>query len=70
MKLPYSNMRGNTIRNVGTPLKATDAMTFAVPSYTTTEKQALPVITNGIIVYDLTLKKIQGYQDGTWVNLA
>jgi hypothetical protein len=36
---------------------------------TTTEKTALPA-SNGMIVYDTTLNKFQGYENGSWVNLV
>ncbi len=62
------NLRGQIIRNVGKPKEANDAMTFAVPNFTTTQKNAL-IATNGMIIYDSTLNKIQGYQNGSWQNL-
>lgn len=62
------NCRGQVVRNVGKPKEANNAMTFAVPSFTTTDKNAL-VATNGMIIYDSTLNKIQGYQNGSWQNL-
>ena len=35
---------------------------------TTTEKTALTPV-NGMIIYDSTLNKFQGYENGSWVNL-
>lgn len=62
------NMRGNTVRNVGAPKNPTDAMTWAAPSYTTTERDAIPNPTNGMIIYNTTVSKHQGY-NGSWNNL-
>jgi hypothetical protein len=42
--------------------------TIQLKSYTTTEKNALTAI-NGMIVYDSTLGKFQGYEAGAWVSL-
>lgn len=36
---------------------------------TTTEKNALTAV-NGMLVYDTTLEKFQGYEAGAWVNLV
>lgn len=41
---------------------------FIVDRLTTTQKNALTA-TNGMVVYDITLNKFQGYQDGSWQNL-
>jgi len=67
-KFGYSNMRGNSIRNVGKPTRGSDGMTFSVPSFTTEERDALDA-SNGMIIYNLTLNKIQGYENGSWTNL-
>jgi hypothetical protein len=39
-----------------------------VPRMTTTQKNALTP-TNGMILYDTTLNKFQGYESGAWLNL-
>lgn len=62
-------MKGNSVKNVGKPLKATDAQTFAVPSYTTAQRDVLPDITNGTIIYNSTLNKLQARENNAWVNI-
>ena len=42
---------------------------FRLPSFTTTEKNALAAI-NGDMVYDSTLNKTQVYENGAWANLV
>lgn len=42
---------------------------FRLPSFTTTEKNALSAV-NGDMVYDSTLNKAQVYENGAWVNLV
>ena len=44
----------------------TDALT--VPRLTTTEKNALTPV-NGMLLYDVTLNKFQGYENGAWASL-
>jgi hypothetical protein len=39
-----------------------------IPRMTTTQKNALTAV-NGMLVYDSTLAKFQGYQAGAWTNL-
>jgi len=46
-----------------------DAGGLTVNRMSTTQKNALTP-TNGIIIYDTTLNKFQGYENGTWVNLV
>lgn len=38
-----------------------------VPRMTTTQKNALTAV-NGMIVYDSTLNKFQGYENGAWAS--
>jgi hypothetical protein len=40
-----------------------------VPSLTTTQRNALSA-TNGIIIYNTTTNKFQGYENGSWENLV
>jgi hypothetical protein len=42
---------------------------FRLPSFTTTEKNAL-VAVNGDMLYDSTLNKAQVYENGAWVSLV
>lgn len=55
-------------------LQAVDAIVvtgapFRLPSFTTTEKNALSAV-NGDIVYDSTLNKAQVYEGGAWASLV
>ena len=67
-KFGANNFRGVTGRNFGKPQNPSDAMTFAVPSYTTTERDALPNITNGMIIYNSTTNVFNFYENGSWVT--
>jgi len=41
---------------------------FTVPSLTTVERDALTAV-NGMLVYNSTDNKFQGYEDGAWVDM-
>ena len=68
------NVLGNGNVGVGTatPAGALDVTSttggFIVPRMTTTQKNALTPV-NGMIIYDTTLNKFQGYENGAWANL-
>jgi len=51
--------------NVGT---AELSDSFTVPRLTTTQRDALTAV-NGIIIYNSTTNKFQGYENGSWANL-
>lgn len=41
---------------------------MAVPILTTAQRDAL-IPTNGMLIYNKTLNKFQGFENGAWVNL-
>ena len=41
---------------------------FSVPTLTTTQRDALSA-TNGMVVYNTSTNKFQGYENGSWSNL-
>jgi hypothetical protein len=41
---------------------------FQAPSLTTTQRDALTA-ENGMIIYNTTTNKFQGYENGAWANL-
>mgnify|MGYP003972448113 CR=1 FL=1 len=61
--------RHNRVTNVGEPKLPTDGMPFRVPNLTTTERDALPDIQNGLIILNTTTNKIQARVNGSWVDL-
>lgn len=40
-----------------------------VPRLTTGERDALQNVVNGQMIYNTTLNKFQGYENGAWANL-
>lgn len=46
-----------------------DGLLFKAPSYTTTERDALSA-QNGMIIYNTTTARIQGYSNGTWQDIG
>ena len=40
------------------------------PRITTAERNALQNVQNGFAIYNTTLNKFQGYENGAWVNFA
>jgi hypothetical protein len=61
---------------IGTATPATSALldltstagALLLPRMTTTQKAALTAV-NGMVVYDSTLNKFQGYENGAWTSL-
>jgi len=68
-KFGYDNMRGHSVKNVGRPIQSTDAQTFAAPSYTTTQRDAIPNKTVGMVLWNTTTSKLQVYNGSTWSDL-
>lgn len=60
------NMRGNTVKNVGKPRQKSDALTWGIPSYTTTERDAIPDPTAGLLIYNSTTQKLNFYDATGW----
>jgi hypothetical protein len=63
------NARGKRVKNVSRPYLPTDAMTFRIPNLTTTERDNLPDIQDGLIILNTTDNKIQARVNGSWTNL-
>jgi len=53
--------------NVAGPTVVTNGI-FRMPSFTTTARNALTAV-NGDVIYNSTLGKFQGFENGAWVNL-
>jgi len=66
--VPYDNMKGNTVKNVGKPRQKDDALTWSLPAYTTAERDALDVTDSGFypIIINTTTAKINFYVGGAW----
>ena len=45
-----------------------EASTLRLANITTSQRNALTAV-NGDMIYNTTVNKLQGYQDGTWINL-
>lgn len=65
IKYGIVNMRGNQVRNVGKPRQATDALTWALPAYTTDERDALTP-TAGLIILNTSTNKLNFYTGTGW----
>ena len=42
---------------------------FRLPSLTVAQRNAILDWQNGDLIYNLTINKIQGYQNSTWINM-
>lgn len=60
------NMRGLSVKNVGYPRYGTDALTWAIPSYTTTLRDAIPSPATGIIIFNSTTLKLNFWDGVAW----
>jgi len=67
--LSLNNARGERWKNLGFPQLPKDAMTFQVPNLTTTERDALQDIQNGILILNTTTNRAQMRINGTWTDL-
>jgi hypothetical protein len=56
-----------TSLNIAGPTVVTNGI-FRMPSFTTTARNALTAV-NGDVIYNSTLNKFQGFENGAWVNL-
>jgi len=64
----FNNFKGKVAKALGRPRRWNDAQRFAVPSYTTTERDALDAV-NGMILDNTTTNKLQAYENGAWANI-
>lgn len=61
------NAHGQQIRRLGTPIEADDALTWSIPSYTTAERDALPVTTTSfLLIFNSTTSKLNFYDGSAW----
>ena len=66
-KYGANNMRGNPIRKVGEPIEGDNALTWSIPKYTTTERDAIVInSTNYLIIFNTTTSKLNFYDGGAW----
>jgi hypothetical protein len=63
------SMRGQIIRKVGKPKEADDALTWALPQYTTVERDALTPI-KGTIIYNSSTNKLNFYNGSSWAVIT
>jgi hypothetical protein len=57
----------DTVENNSVGLQV-DGRAILMPRLTTTERNALTAL-NGMVIYNVTDNKFQGYENGSWVNL-
>lgn len=61
------NARGQRVRNVGKAIESDDALTWSIPSYTSTERDALPVTsTSYLLIMNTTTGKLNFYDGSAW----
>lgn len=63
----FLDLRGFVPNNTAGGSAGTSSI-FTAPQYTTTQRDALTP-SNGWIIYNTTLNKFQGYENGAWANL-
>tara|TARA_B100000989_G_scaffold209352_1_gene158763 strand:+ start:567 stop:1826 length:1260 start_codon:yes stop_codon:yes gene_type:complete len=59
-----------TDARVDTRIASGNAPRFKLPSYTTTARNGLGGVQNGELIYNTTVNKIQGYENGSWKDLS
>ena len=64
-----SNTGDQDLSSYATKTYAEAPPSFTLPSYTTTERDNLTPV-NGMLIYNTTLNKFQGYEDSGWINLT
>lgn len=61
------NAHGQQIRRVGKPMEKDDALTWSIPEYTSTERDALTVTsTTFLLIFNSTTSKLNFYDGSTW----
>lgn len=69
-KYGYNNMRGERIKNVGTPKFGNDAMSWSVPSYTTVARDLIPSPKSGMLIFNSTTLKLNFYNGTSWIAVT
>jgi hypothetical protein len=65
---PTLSSATNLDLSAATAVRVVGGGSFRLPSLTTTERNAL-IAVNGDMIYNSTLNKFQGYENGAWGNL-
>lgn len=61
------NAHGQQVRHVGKPIEKDDALTWSIPEYTSTERDALTVSsTSFLLIMNTTTGKLNFYDGSAW----
>lgn len=61
------NAKGQQVRRVGKPIEKDDALTWSIPNYTSTERDALTVASNTfLLIMNTTTGKLNFYDGSAW----